>query len=225
MQQSFVSNSKESVRMFKSGFIESLSKVHYSVPLFVFVPVVLFCIYEAVWIQEIATGAFALSFLGGLFFWTLTEYVLHRFVFHFVPKSSWGLRLHFIFHGVHHDYPNDSMRLVLPPSVSVPLATMFFFIFKYALPPIYLYSSFSAFIIGYLFYDLSHYALHHANFKSGLWKKMKLHHMTHHYNDPTKGFGVSSALWDKVFQSDFDTDPKRKAKVEVPTPVVEEVHQ
>ena len=53
-------------------------------------------------------------------FWTLTEYWLHRFVFHFEPEKGIGARLHWIIHGVHHDHPNDPLRLVMPPSVSVP---------------------------------------------------------------------------------------------------------
>ncbi|RYG07886.1 MAG: fatty acid hydroxylase, partial [Chitinophagaceae bacterium] len=47
------------------------------------------------------------------------------------------------------------------------------------------------------------YALHHANFKSGLWKRLKHHHMLHHYQDSTKGFGVSWLFWDGVFRSGF----------------------
>ena len=65
----------------------------------------------------------------GLFIWTITEYLLHRFIFHLELKSKIGARIHFIFHGVHHDYPSDSRRLVMPPSVSIPLATLFYFLF------------------------------------------------------------------------------------------------
>jgi 4-hydroxysphinganine ceramide fatty acyl 2-hydroxylase len=37
---------------------------------------------------------------------------MHRFVFHYVPADKpWAMRLHFIFHGVHHDYPSDAKRL------------------------------------------------------------------------------------------------------------------
>ena len=43
--------------------------------------------------------------LGGWLFWTLTEYWLHRLVFHFEPESGPGARLHWIIHGVHHDHP------------------------------------------------------------------------------------------------------------------------
>jgi len=199
----FVSNSQESVRMFKSDLLESLSKVHFTVPLYIFVPVIIGSSYLALFEYKIGVGTFlGLSALG-LFIWSFVEYIMHRFVFHYVPKNKWGLRLHFIFHGVHHDYPSDRLRLVLPPSVSIPLATGFFFLFNAVLPPHYVYGFFPAFIVGYLFYDISHYAIHHFNFKGVIWKKIKQHHMLHHYQDPDKGYGVSSPFWDKIFRSDF----------------------
>jgi sterol desaturase/sphingolipid hydroxylase (fatty acid hydroxylase superfamily) len=144
-----------------------------------------------------------LCFIGGLGIWTITEYLLHRYVFHFVPKSKWGLRLHFIFHGVHHDYPKDAKRLVMPPSASIPLAVGFYFLFSLFLAKAYLWSFFPGFITGYLIYDMMHYAMHHYNFKSSLMKRVKQHHMLHHYDDSTKGYGVSTSLWDEIFRSGF----------------------
>jgi len=190
--------------MFQSDLIERLSKVHFSVPLIIYIPVIGYFIYSAIAVVQNNVLTFLVSFGAGLLVWTFTEYVLHRFVFHFEPESSWGRKLHFIFHGVHHDYPNDARRLVLPPSVSIPLATGFYFLFKWLLPVYVFPAFFGAFLAGYLFYDISHYALHHANFKNAFWKKLKQHHMLHHYTDPTKGYGVSSALWDKIFRSDFE---------------------
>jgi len=96
------------------------------------------------------------------------------------------------------------MRLVMPPSVSIPLATGFYLLFSAVLPAAYVPAFFAAFMTGYLFYDISHYALHHANFKNAFWKKLKQHHMQHHYSDATRGYGVSSSLWDKIFRSDFE---------------------
>ncbi|MCW3106071.1 MAG: fatty acid hydroxylase [Segetibacter sp.] len=206
MKKNYVSNSRESVRMFKNDFLEGLSKIHFSVPLFIFVPVIIFFTYKAI-LNNISAAAFAGFFILGVFVWTATEYVLHRYLFHFMPKSEWGLRLHFIFHGVHHDYPRDSKRLVMVPSVSIPLAALFYFLFSLFLAKVNLYAFFPGFIIGYLAYDMTHYAIHHANFKSSFWKKIKQHHMLHHYDDPTKGYGVSSVLWDKILDSDF---PKKK---------------
>jgi len=204
MKKKYVSNSQESVRMFKSDLLESLSKVHFTVPLFIFVPVIIFCIYKAFFEYAIGAVTFLELFVLGLFIWTFVEYVMHRFVFHYMPAGKeWALRLHFIFHGVHHDYPSDAKRLVLPPSVSIPLATGFYFLFRAILPVNYIWGFFPGFILGYLVYDISHYAIHHFNFKGSIWKKIKQHHMLHHYQDPAKGYGVSSPLWDKIFGSDF----------------------
>jgi sterol desaturase/sphingolipid hydroxylase (fatty acid hydroxylase superfamily) len=112
-------------------------------------------------------------------------------------------RIHFIFHGVHHDFPKDKLRLVMPPPVSIPLALLFYFIFSLFLSEKQLPSFFSGFLLGYLIYDIGHYAMHHYNFKSGLMKKVKQHHMLHHYKDATKGYGVSTWLWDDIFRSHF----------------------
>lgn len=189
--------------MFKSGLLESVSKVHFSVPLIIYIPVIGYFIWNAISSPAFSLLDFCLSFGSGLLFWTATEYSLHRFVFHYVPKAKWGQRLHFIFHGVHHDYPNDRLRLVMPPSVSIPLAIGFYFLFKLLLPIAWLPSFFAAFMIGYLIYDMFHYAFHHSSLKNPILKKLKQHHMRHHYNEPDKGYGVSSVLWDKILDSDF----------------------
>jgi 4-hydroxysphinganine ceramide fatty acyl 2-hydroxylase len=203
MAKNFISNSQESTRMFKSDLLEALSKVHFMVPVYLFVPVILGSTYLALFVKNIGIITYIEFFLIGLFVWTFTEYIMHRFVFHYVPKNKLGLRLHFIFHGVHHDYPSDAKRLVLPPSVSIPLATAFYFLFDAILPANYVFGFFPGFILGYLFYDISHYAIHHFNFKGNIWKKIKQHHMLHHYQAPDRGYGVSSPLWDKIFRSDF----------------------
>lgn len=221
MARNYISNSKDSVRMFKNNLLESLSKVHFSVPLFIFIPVIIYFTYRALWVEKMQLVPFLSYYLFGLFVWTLTEYVMHRFVFHLEPKPGvkWMERIHFIFHGVHHDYPSDAQRLVLPPSVSIPLSTGFYFLFSLFLDPGQLAAFFSAFITGYLCYDMMHYAFHHANFKNKYWKKLKDHHMLHHYADAHKGYGVSSAFWDKIFLSDFakkedriNTDNKQLSK-------------
>lgn len=203
MAKKYVSNSTESVRMFKNGFFESLSKVHFSVPIFIFLPVIVYFSYQSFAQMKVSIPQYLIFFTLGLSVWTFTEYVLHRFVFHTVPKGKIGERLHFIFHGVHHDYPNDAKRLVLPPSVSIPLATLFYFLFSLILEKANLYPFFSAFLLGYLVYDIGHYSIHHFNFKNKIFRKIRKHHLKHHYDDPEHGFGVSSPLWDNIFQSKF----------------------
>ncbi len=203
MAKNFVSNKDETVRMFKSDFFEVLSKVHFTVPLYIYVPVIAYFLYRSIGMFHLSSLNILVYILFGAFIWTITEYTLHRFIFHFPAKSEFGKKIHFIFHGVHHDYPSDTKRLVMPPSVSIPLALMFYYLFNAILGEILVAPFFVGFIVGYLVYDLGHYAIHHYNMHNKILLAIKNHHMRHHFQDPEKGFGVSSPLWDKVIGTDF----------------------
>jgi sterol desaturase/sphingolipid hydroxylase (fatty acid hydroxylase superfamily) len=204
MAKNYVSNKDETARMFKSDFMEFFSRVHFTVPLYIYVPVILVLMYLSIFVYNISAINIFTLFIGGIVTWTLTEYLLHRFIFHFPAKTEFGKRIHFIFHGVHHDYPSDSKRLVMPPSVSLPLAILFFFIFRITLGEFMMLPFFSGFILGYLFYDITHYAIHHFNMHSKFWLAIKNHHMLHHYHDEYKGYGVSSPFWDVIFRTTFN---------------------
>lgn len=210
MPKNYVSNKDETVRMFKSDFFEAFSRVHFTVPLYIFLPIILYFLYRSIWSFELKFLSIVSLIIIGLFVWTLAEYTLHRFVFHFQPKSQFGQRLHFIFHGVHHDYPSDTKRLVMPPSVSLPLAALFYFLFRVILGVSFVAPFFVGFLIGYLFYDLNHYAIHHFNMHSNFWLVIKNHHMKHHYQDSAKGFGVSSPLWDTIIGTNFLQNKKKE---------------
>ena len=210
MAKNFISNKDETVRMFKNNFLEKLSHIHYSVPLYIFLPVIAYFIYDAFVVSQLSLLVIAAYFGFGLFIWTLTEYVLHRFVFHWMPPGKIGARLHFIFHGVHHDYPSDSKRLVMVPTVSIPLSALFYFLFRFLIGATLVAPFFVGFLAGYLFYDMVHYAIHHYNFKSKFWLNIKHHHMIHHYKDMDRGYGVSSKLWDYVFRSNFESEKEKQ---------------
>jgi sterol desaturase/sphingolipid hydroxylase (fatty acid hydroxylase superfamily) len=168
------------------------------VPALIFVPIIVGLIVVAV--NEGMGGVeIALLALAGLGIWTLSEYWLHRKVFHWEPDHPIGSRMHFIIHGVHHDHPNDKMRLVMPPGASIPLALLFAGIFWliFGLPtglPL-----FAGFLVGYLMYDYTHYYLHHAVPKTDFGKNLREQHMRHHFQDHRYGFGVSTPIWDAVF--------------------------
>ena len=203
MPQHFVSNRNESVRMFESDFLEFFSHVHPITPLVLYVPVMSYLLYLASAVRATALPLVAALFVAGILIWSFVEYSMHRWVFHYEPRSTWGKRMHFMLHGVHHDYPNDASRLVMPPSVSIPLAILFFGIFLLAFgrftPALY-----AGFLAGYLFYDSLHYATHHFAMKRGLLLWLKRYHMRHHYQDEESGFGVTPPLWDYAFGTKAD---------------------
>ncbi|MFN0047608.1 MAG: sterol desaturase family protein [Cytophagales bacterium] len=125
-----------------------------------------------------------------------------------------GQTYSFITHGVHHDYPNDSKRLVMVPSISLPLCVFFYASFYFILTAQYVDAYFIGYVLGYLFYDMSHYFLHHGNFKSKFWSDLKNHHMRHHYVEPERGFGVSTAFWDHIFRTMFKKITPKKEVVQ-----------
>ena len=196
----YVSNKNETVRMFESDFMEFFSRVHPVTPLVLYVPLVCYMLYNSVWQRQLSIVAVTALFLLGILLWTLIEYLIHRYVFHYQPKTRWGKRLHYVIHGVHHDYPNDARRLVMPPAVSIPLAFLFYglflLVFRGLTPPV-----FAGLVFGYVCYDMLHYATHHLAMKRGTWLWLKQYHLRHHYRDDHVGYGISSPLWDYVFRT------------------------
>src|ERR1700730_2714722 len=183
--------------MFDSRTLDALSRVHPAVPVIIFVPAIL------------ALGAWALSkqsvavvvglAVGGYALWTLFEYWLHRIVFHFEPQKGFGARMHWIIHGVHHDHPNAPLRLVMPPAVSMPLGAVVFGILYEIFGAGYAPGLGAGFFAGYLVYDMMHYYLHHFRPRGPLGRMLRERHMRHHFQDDTRGFGISAPYWDEVF--------------------------
>ncbi len=191
--------------LFKSRFLDFFSRVHPVVPALLFVPVITALIVAGA-NRDLATAETGLLVLAGLAIWTFSEYWLHRKIFHWEPDHPIGSRLHFIIHGVHHDHPNDRMRLVMPPGASIPLALLFFGIFWLIFGSPTAYPLFAGFLVGYLAYDYTHYYLHHAVPRTRLGKHLRAQHMRHHFQDHRYGYGVSTPIWDAV----FGTLPRRR---------------
>lgn len=202
----FVSSKDETPRMFKSDFVEFFSRVHPAVPHVIYWPVIFFFLYKAFSMNPPWTLP-ALLIPAGLVFWTLAEYGLHRFFFHLHLENRLWKTVHFYIHGVHHDYPSDSKRLVMPPAASIPLAIVFYFFFWAAFrlftpqPFPAVWFLFSGFVMGYLAYDTLHWATHHLPLTNKVFLALKQFHLKHHFKTPELRFGISSPFWDVVFRT------------------------
>lgn len=194
----FVSNKNETIPLFKNPVLEYFSHIHPITPVIVYVPVILVTAYFG--LQNITIPAFIFTFLGGILLWTITEYTIHRWAFHYHPKSDSGKKIHFLVHGIHHDYPRDATRLVMPLLVSVPLALLFYFLFTLTFGT-YNLALFSGFVLGYVSYDSIHYATHHLPMKGKIGNFLRVYHLRHHYEDENTAYGVSNPLWDYIFRT------------------------
>nr|GMD05407.1 dihydroceramide fatty acyl 2-hydroxylase FAH1-like [Ipomoea batatas] len=198
--------SKEGPRFFESDFWEILTlTVWWVIPL-VWLPVVCFCVSKSIRMGHTVPEV-ALMVVFGIFVWTLLEYTLHRFLFHIKTKSYWGNTMHYLLHGFHHKHPMDGLRLVFPPAatailcvlVSEALLSQFWNILALMATPSTTPALFGGGLLGYVMYDLTHYYLHHGQPTSEVPKLLKKYHLNHHFRIQNKGFGITSALWDRVF--------------------------
>jgi dihydroceramide fatty acyl 2-hydroxylase len=190
---------RASPQIFESRLLDKLSRIHPAVVPLIYVPAIV--AFSVLALERVSVLEWIAYAIGGYLFWTISEYAIHRFVFHFEPEKGIGARLHWIIHGVHHDHPNDPLRLVMPPSVSVPLSVLFFGLFWLVLPLGGAFAVASGFFSGYLAYDMTHYYVHHRMPKSALGRKLRELHMRHHFQDHTKGYGISAPWWDVAFRT------------------------
>jgi dihydroceramide fatty acyl 2-hydroxylase len=200
MQLFFPQPTRESPPMFESKFIDLFSRTHWSIVPVLFVPGMLVCFYFAVTRSGLGVPAALATFALGALSWTLTEYWLHRMLFHWQPAGAFGERMHFVLHGVHHKWPRDKYRLVMPPAVSISLFWLFLGLWTLLLGR-HAYAFHAGFTAGYLFYDLSHYYMHHGHPRSAWFRALRKHHLVHHSPklEHEKKFGVSTTLWDHAF--------------------------
>lgn len=202
-----INHDTEPIRLFKSNFLEIFTHISPVTVTIIWLPVVLFFLSRPIWLSAGKAGFpvhIPLGIAAGLIFWTFTEYTLHRYVFHYQPRQAWQEKVLFLFHGIHHAQPQCKTRLVMPPIVSIPLAIIFYGIFYAVVGNVFQAQAWvdpltCGFIVGYLTYDLTHYATHHFPMRTGIWKFLKRYHMQHHYKTPNQRFGVSSPGWDLVF--------------------------
>ena len=188
----------KSPKLFRSRILELLTRTH---PLVITVMylvlgsclIYLFASYN----PEVSISTMAIVLIAGGFTWTFGEYLMHRFLYHDVHHATFSSGFHYLFHGVHHEYPNDDDRLVLPPVPSLLIAGTLFGLF-YLLMGDWAFVFGTGFLWGYLAYMTIHYSVHHFNAPKyfNFWWR---HHAIHHFQQHDRAFGVTTSLWDRVF--------------------------
>lgn len=191
----------ESIRIFKNPILESFTHVHPIVPLLLWAPVTLYLFFRAYDVKGLTLQEMILTSIFGLILWTFTEYTLHRYVFHWDAKSAAGKYFVFLFHGLHHDDPQDPTRLVMPPVPAILIVIILWTLFSAIFPMKYLECIMASFLVGYLCYDYIHYATHHFAMTSKVGKYLRKYHLQHHYSGEMSKYGVSSPLWDYIFKT------------------------
>jgi len=206
-------------RLFKSQYLEYLTKTHPLVIWTMYIPMIFYMLYHSSARLEVPVGMILMMFLAGMFFWSFFEYIIHRFAFHFMAESERATKIVYLIHGNHHQYPRDKQRLFMPPVPSIILATgvfsfMYFFAFLFGITA-GVFAFFAGFMLGYLMYGTMHFAIHAWNPPFKWMKPLWRNHHLHHYKEQGKGYGVSSTLWDHIFGTMFDLKNEKDDKEKV----------
>ncbi|MEZ5068552.1 MAG: sterol desaturase family protein [Bacteroidia bacterium] len=198
--ENFKVSNKGSATLFKNSFLERLTRTNFLVPVLLYSFTGVAVAVYAAWSLPMPVYALMLLFFAGWMVFTLFEYLIHRFLFHFEANTQKQKEMQYKIHGVHHHFPKDKDRLAMPVVLSLVLAAMFFFLFTVLLGKNG-YPFFAGFILGYAAYLYIHYAVHRYrqphNFLSILWK----HHSLHHYKSENTAFAVSNPLVGLCFRN------------------------
>ncbi|HQV51528.1 MAG: sterol desaturase family protein [Flavobacteriales bacterium] len=205
----------DSGRMFESPLMEALTKTHIAFPLTIFFGTGALALYWCIGPLGLGIiGSLSLFIVGGIFF-TLVEYLVHRYFYHMGVDTARKARLQYLFHGVHHDHPRDKKRLAMPPLMSAFMAVLFVGIYRLLMGN-YGYAFGGGFMTGYATYLLIHYAIHIYTPPKNILRIIWKHHNLHHFVGDTGAFGVSSPLWDHIFGT-MPEDPLKKRKMQTNT--------
>jgi len=182
----------------------------WTTPIWLFVPLGVFFITQGWGEYSLWVNIFVVVL--GYVLWTAFEYYMHRILFHSVYKSKKLMKIRNAIHWIHHGAPKAQMRIGMTLVATLCFLVIFFILFRLLFGASLGYIASGAFLIGYVWYDFMHYAIHQFNFKVKWFQELRDHHDIHHYINPDSCYGVSTKLWDWVFHS-FNEKPFKKGDI------------
>ncbi|MFT4031854.1 MAG: sterol desaturase family protein [Siphonobacter sp.] len=197
-------------QLFENPILEALSRTHIAIPVTMFFVSGAALGWYAFTHTDLSNGLIGVLFFTGVIVFTFVEYWMHRSVYHIDTDTPAKAKFQYTTHGVHHEYPKDKSRLAMPPILAVIIASTLFLIFFLIMGEA-AYAFFPGFIWGYAGYLLVHYCVHAYPPPKNVMKHLWINHAIHHYKDGNVVFGVSSPLWDYIFNTMDDKRQKKEA--------------
>ncbi len=179
------------------------------IPFYVFTPIAIAMLALSIYCGLNVLGII-MGFMVALAFWTVFEYSMHRYFFHWESEQSFFKKMMYTIHHGHHDYPNDKRLMLVHPIISV-AAYLGIWGIAFLLAGHYAHPFMMGLAVCYMFYDWLHYASHNYNYNSPFFQKLKMHHLHHHYTDHDKNFGFTTFIWDYIMKTLLKR-PVRKKK-------------
>ncbi|MBS1486593.1 MAG: sterol desaturase family protein [Bacteroidetes bacterium] len=198
MESTIKPQSKGTKQLFQNPILEKLSHTHIAAPLIIFFVYSTVLLYWSITHTHLSLAVMLGMFLLGVIFFTWVEYIVHRYLFHMSINTKKKEKMQYTIHGVHHEFPKDKSRLAMPPLLSITLATLLLWGFRFILGDL-VFSFLPGFLVGYALYLVIHYMVHAYQPPKNFLKILWINHSIHHYKNGDVVFGVSSPFWDYVY--------------------------
>jgi len=190
---------RPAIRLFANDFLERLTRLSVVTLVLVWVPLFSLSLVAGLWLGHYSWLQSLVIIVAGALWWTLFEYLAHRFFFHLDRWWPQSERLTFLFHGCHHVDPQDASRNVMPLVTTVPLFAANLAILLLLFGQTLALALNGAIGLTYVAYDTIHYVCHQCRPRGRVGRYIRAHHLIHHFRNDAANFGVSSPLWDWVF--------------------------
>lgn len=135
----------------------------------------------------------------GLLTWSFIEYLI-QFISNKLLPTKIGQFFFWQLQGDHYSTPENRRLLFYPIPVTIILSGIIFFILKTFTPREYLYTFSGILVLCYLAMEHLHNIYHREKTDFPLVSWMQQFHLEHH-NHPTSRYGISSPLWDLLFNT------------------------
>ncbi len=131
----------------------------------------------------------------GFITWTFLEYILHRYIFHWIAEQKFIKTMVYCIHGIHHEYFATTNYVPFLQNILFYGGGALFF---YGIFGDQTFIFYTGFLVAVIFQVYIHNLVHVGGSK--YFKKLQWHHQYHHmYSD--FNFGISTRFWDWVFGS------------------------
>lgn len=152
--------------------------------------------------DSVSTSKFAVLFATGALAWTLIEYGLHRFVFHWTEVREPWKTLASGLHMAHHGSTDTADLIIAPPVASLSFGILFYLLFALVTWSLRDAAALEVGIFaGYLYYEWVHFMSHRFHPRTALGKYLRKYHLQHHFRDGDRQFGVTNPFWDIIFKT------------------------
>jgi sterol desaturase/sphingolipid hydroxylase (fatty acid hydroxylase superfamily) len=143
-------------------------------------------------VSQLSAMGWVASIAGGLFLWTLSEYFLHKWLYHDIGSPIRDG------HTMHHDEPHA--LLGVPWYLTLVVIVGVYYGLARFMNPAATGVVMASLWLGYIGYCAMHHLIHHSRMTNAWFMNLRRHHLLHHAKNNVN-WGITTDFWDKVFRT------------------------